>query len=215
MTIQRDGQTIGTVSANAKGFFRQRLGAQPYGLHNIKIFSIDKAGRLSDTVSQNLNSTVHSETFAHFFLPPAFSLNSSALQVGTLFRIDGTSYPGSTVILTLDNNLVITASVDSKGEWSGVVNTSNFYIGTHTITALAIDSDGLQSPATVARKFAVLGEPQPPGAFKIPTILEPNHLQRFATRDIVVIGQSQPNLRVELYDGSKLIGSIFANNSGE
>ena len=215
VTIQRDGATIGTATANAQGEFTKKLGAQPFGLKTIQVYSQDLKGRLTDTVGQTLNIKAQADTYIDFFLPPAFSLSTNNIEEGSGLIVGGSAYPNSTVTVNIDNNYTVYASTNARGEWQSTIDTNNFFIGSHIVSTLVTDKNGSKSLSSLAKRFSVFGQPEIIKSPKIPVIEEPFDGQQFATRNIVVSGRAQRNTQLELFANDKIVGSVFTNSLGE
>jgi len=214
VTIKRGKAVISTLQSDSNGDFSQSIGAQPFGAQTISIFSRDQEGVATDTVSQAIHIEPQTDTYIDFFLPPTLTLSTANIQEGSDLTVRGTGYPNSTVEINIDNNYFLQVKTDASGRWQSVVSTDNFFIGKHTVNALVVDSIGSQSARTLSRVFTVFGDPNPPLEAKIPVITSPYDGQRFGTRNIVVSGSAQENVRIELFSDGELVGSIFSNSHG-
>lgn len=220
VTVVSDGVVAGTTSANKQGRFTVNLFNQSPGLHDIKVFARDKNNRLTDTINKTINVIEKDLTVFDVFLPPVLYVDNSPPSVtqGETVTVKGTAFPGSTVVVRVDNNLTFSTGVSQQGTWRFSFSTPSFYIGTHVVAALATDNAG-QSQLSLSRIFEVTPAPVAPLIITseppTPRITHPISGNTVDSQKVHVEGVAQPNSQVELYDGETLLGSIFASNKGE
>ena len=220
VTFMRDGNSIGTTTADGGGNFSKTFTAQTPGMHTISVFA-SSSEHTTDTVSKTVSLTAQAETTVHFFLPTTLHVSSTQVTRGSPVTFAGDTVPGGTVTLTLNNNLHMTTAAGSSGAWSHTMDTDRLHTGMHHVFAVVNDASGNQSAPTSTRAFQVLPEAvpepdeEPPEDIPAPEITQPRSNERFPDPPITVEGVALPNAQVELWDGEEVVGSVFANHLGE
>lgn len=225
VTILRGSTTIGTTSANSSGLFSRSFPAQSSGTQTIRVFAKTSDGKLTDTVSKNINLASQTETTVTFFLPTTIELASQTVQVGDDITFSGRTVPGATITLSIDNMTNRTVATNSAGVWSHSMSTTGFYIGMHNVFAIVNTQLGEYSQPTSQRMFQVIAAEQsnamppeeqtPPVSVTVPGITEPTDRQQVTKDTVIIRGLSESNVQIELWDGDTIIGSVFANHLGE
>ncbi len=217
VTIRNDGSVIGTTTAAADGTYTRTFPAQTPGLHQLDIFAQSIGGVQTDTVTLNINITSNATTTVDVFLPTTIVIEDTTLDHDQPLNLSGETFPFSTVKVFLDNTDVVTALSNAQGEWS--IST---ILGTHEFFVRTIDGLGNQSYPTTLRFFTrapIPGVPTiptdtPVQAPPIPTITFPGSGTVWDQPQITIIGHAQPNVQVELWDGSRPLGSTWSNANG-
>lgn len=221
VTVLLDGSVVGTARADAStGKFSKQFPAQKKGLHSLSIYARDRDGNTTDTITQTINLRPQAETTIDFFLPPSIYMSHLQISRGETISFWGITAPNSNVVVSIDNNSTFTTKAGSTGRWRLEFDTSDLNGPVHTVRALGIDQDGRQSTISALRRFTLYfpdGRPfdAAPSDLRAPIILSPQMGAVIPDPTTVVSGTAQPNLQLELYDGERLIGSIFTDSRGE
>ncbi len=217
VTIKSDGSVIGTALAAPDGTYTRTFPAQAPGLRQLDIFAQSTGGAQTDTVTLNINVTEHAITTVDVFLPTTLIIDDLTLDHDQPLNLSGETFPLSTVTLFLDNIDVVTALSDAQGAWtiSTTLGTSEFFLRT-------IDGLGNQSYPTTLRFFTRAPLPGLPAiptdpavvTPSVPTITFPSSGTVWDQPQITVTGTAQPGTQIELWDGSRPIGSVWPNANG-
>lgn len=135
-----------TVTADQAGNFSFTSPALAVGMHSLDVTSTDAAG----------NSTSSSTTFDVQLMGAPVAITTPADQSrtsGVQPQITGTAAPGATVVLVIDSGTaaeeMATVTADSAGDWSYMA-AMPLADGTHTIDAMATDTDGMTTSDSVS-----------------------------------------------------------------
>ena len=168
------------------------------GAYVVSIASKDLAGNVGSP--KTFNVTV--DTTA----PGAPTISSMSPFINdTTPMVSGTAEALSTVRVYSGSSVVATTTADSSGNWS--VTTSTLSTGANSLSAIAKDSAGNSSPASVAVITTV--DTQAPAAPLIST--SPG-----ITNDTTptVSGTAEALSTIKLYSGSSVVGTTTTNASG-
>ncbi|WP_170272568.1 Ig-like domain-containing protein [Litorivicinus lipolyticus] len=169
------------------------------GSHTITVSSKDLAGNISAVTSFGLSV----DTTA----PAAPSIGSMAAFINdTTPTVTGTAEASSTITLYSGANTVGTTTADSSGNWS--VTTDALATGANSLTAVAKDSAGYSSPASVAVTTTV--DTTAPAA---PTISLTSAITNDTTPTIS--GTAEALSTIRLYSGNSVVGTASADSSGD
>lgn len=226
ITFKDGGNLIGTTTANGSGAFSQTFPAQTPGIHSISVTAEDSEGRLTDSVSANVNLVEHFTTTLDLFLPSTIQLSEASLSIGENLIISGETLPGSSVAINLDNNQTASVTSNGSGEWTYSLPTANLAPGQHSIYVVVSNSGDTSYP-TAARTFTLSAPPStttppgstvPPGQTVVrppaPTITEPADGAIITNDQLTVRGTGLPGAQIELYNGDIIIGSTFVDEDG-
>ena len=134
-----DSTLLATDKADSDGIFTRTLLVNS-GISNFGIAAKDKHGLLSSTSNLSLNILSFSTTtVSNIFLSPTIQVDNAELLKGVPANLSGSTYPQSTVFLTLDNEQIAETLVDAYGAWRYRLTTRNLK-GHHTVSAKAIIS---------------------------------------------------------------------------
>jgi hypothetical protein len=222
VTISRDGSVIGTPVAASDGTFSQTFTAQQPGIHQLSVYAHTTGGENTDTVTINVNIAEHAITAVSVFLPPTLILEDSSLDAGQSLELSGETAPLGTVTIYIDNTNSMTARADAGGFWSVSVAASLLSGGQHEVFARSTDSLGGQSYPTSPRYFTVAPEPRggtepsfpPVTAPAVPQITFPQQGSIISEPGITVRGTADPNVQIEVWNGSRRIGSVWSDSRG-
>jgi hypothetical protein len=227
VTISKDGSVIGTVVADGNGDYDQTFPAQEPGLHELQLFAHTTGGNNTDAVSINVNIMEHATTSVTVFLPSTMQVSDTSLAYGQQLDLQGEAAPSSTIAIYVDGTVYATASTDAQGVWSTSLPTMALAPGQHAFFVRVSDGIGNQSYPTSARSFSLEaqpgkpGEPSPPqlprpsrSAPHIPSITFPQAGAVWRQPIIEVRGSADKHVQVELWDDTRIIGSVWSDASG-
>jgi len=226
ITLLNDGQPFGTAVVNAQGNWTFTPTAPlTEGTHTITVSATDVAGNTSNTSSFEL--TV--DTFA----PSAPVIINATDNVGSVLipvtdgkttddttpTLNGTAAGNATVIIYENGVQVGTAQANASGEWSFTPG-SALSNGSHTWTATATDAAGNVSVASPG--FTVIVDTTAPLAPVITQAIDDvgtvtGPLSNGQTTDDPLprlVGTSEPNATINIYEGITLVGTTTADASG-
>lgn len=226
ITLLNDGQPFGTAVVNAQGnwTFTPTVPLTE-GTHSITVSATDVAGNTSNTSSFEL--TV--DTFA----PSAPVIINATDNVGSVLipvtngkttddttpTLNGTAAGNATVIIYENGMQVGTAQANASGNWSFTPG-SALSNGSHTWTATATDAAGNVSVASPG--FTVIVDTTAPLAPVITQAIDDvgtvtGPLSNGQTTDDPLprlVGTSEPNATINIYEGITLVGTTTADASG-
>jgi len=108
VTIKESGAVVGTTVAGVDGSFSKSLLNQTSGMHTVSIYSTDKNGLTTATVTYSISLTAFAETtLANIILPPTISLAQSQVIKGENLGVSGLAVPSSTITLVVTNSVDI------------------------------------------------------------------------------------------------------------
>lgn len=124
-----------------------------------------------------------------------------------IITVEGTAQPKTSVMVYLDKKEYSRVQTSDTGRWSARL--SNIPEGDHSITALAVSKDGVQSTPSLPVSFGVdvSGEEEP-------RITSPE--QGFTAHDSVLLvkGAGAPGTTIKLYANNRLIQEIPVDKEG-
>lgn len=151
MTVIIDGVVVGTTTANSLGSWTF-VPPSPLadGSHTVSARATDPAGNVG-MPSPNTSFGVDTQ-------PPAAPIVTSPTGGGTTTNpptFTGTAEAGSFVQITVDGVVVATVLTDSNGMWTWT-SPSPIVDGPHTMSAIAIDRAGNESPPSTPVSFTTV-----------------------------------------------------------
>lgn len=239
VTISSDGNVIGTTVAGADGVFARTFSAQTPGIHELNIYAHTTGGEDTDTVTISVSITEHATTTVEVFLPSTVVIEDATLEFDQVLSLSGEAYPASIVHIFIDNTDFATATADALGNWAADINTSLLASGQHEFFVRLTDPIGNQSYPTALRTFSRAAAPPgtptptPPGTDTppstpapgsgvpaitppaVPRITFPSSDTVWEKPDITIIGKGQPNVQIELWDGTSPLGSVWSDDNGD
>jgi len=194
-----DGSTLlGKAAASSTGAWSFATAALANGAH--KFTATDTVSGATSAASAAVTVTV--DTVA----PAAPVEKTDAIVNGDQVNVAGTAEANSTVKVYDGTTLVGTGAAGSTGAWSAT--TSALSVGSHALTATATDAAGNVSAASAALDPVIAAAtPQSPINF---TGLWDNFGGGAA-----IHGVADPLSKVEVYEGSHLVGTTTASSSGK
>ncbi|MCS5452236.1 BapA/Bap/LapF family large adhesin [Enterobacter huaxiensis] len=221
-----DGAEVGTALVNAQGNWTftptDPLGEGP---HAIAFNATDAAGNTGST-SAAFNLTVDTG------VPLAPTIATASDNVGTIQTpltsgqttddttptLNGTAENNATITIYENGVVVGTTTANGSGAWS--FTPPALTNGSHTWTATATDAAGNVSPASSG--FTVIVDTTPPLAPVITQAIDDigsitGPITSGQTTDDTVprlIGTSEPNATVRIYEGQTLVGTGTADSNG-
>ena len=210
-----DGTTqIGSATADGSGAWTYTTAALQDGAHKLSA-TATSSGKTSAS-STALSVTI--DTVA----PNAPAISSSTASGNGAYLLKGTAEASSTVNVFDGTSQVGTVKADASGAWSYTV--SSLSVGTHSLTAKAVDVAGNTSTASAAVSAVVSGSgttgPTDPAGPSAPTIASVSNDTGVAGDGITsdntleLKGTAAANSTVTVYDGSTKLGTVKADASG-
>lgn len=209
ISIYVDGAVVGTATADASGNWSYTLpAALSDGNHTITTIATDKAGNISAASDAQ---TVMIDTKA----PEAPS--SATLSGGTNGytrtnkpSFSGTAEAGASISIYVDGAVVAAVNADASGNWSYTFPTP-LAEGAHSISTVATDAAGNESPNAAAVQFTV--DTQAPVPTTLP-VLTPTQNERTNDNTPVLSGTAEANSIVTVYNNGTAIGTTVADANG-
>ena len=161
VTILRNGVVATTLSADSAANFESILTGLPTGIWTFGLWSEDKEGRKSLTLSFPAALTAGTiTTFSDLFLPPTIDLETTVLTRGEILNIFGYTYPESelNVFISSESEIVKKVKADNNGEWFFALDTSIIKGGDHSVRSKAVSPESEISPFSQSLKFKLLEE---------------------------------------------------------
>lgn len=226
VTILSNGAIIGTVTADSAGNFSHTFTAFPPGISQIGVYARDLQGRSTSPAYKEINVTEHAHTSVDFFLPTTLAVDNPTALLGTPIYLRGATIPGGSVIILIDDVTRATVVAAPDGTWQYVLETTGMTAGNHTMYAMVNDPVTAEqsypstripitliAPASLAPFLPPLAPPIALPA--VPVITYPIDGSTVEGTHLTVRGRAEPGTRVELFNGSTMIGSTFANSNGD
>lgn len=206
VTIYDGAQKLGTVVSDSGGAWSFTTAALSDGTHNLTATVTDAAGR---TGSASAVTKVTVDTHA----PDAptlgiFSTDGKALSGTTTvddFLLKGTAEANSLVKVYDAGKLIGSATAKGDGTWS--YDTGQLSNGDHKFAAIASDVAGNASATSAAKAVSVIDPPT--------TGVELTNVFQGSNNWIVIKGAADAYSQVQIFDGSKAIGTVNANADGD
>lgn len=234
VTIKDSDQVIGTVEADASGYYEKTFGAQTPGIHYLSVFARSITGLVGDSAVLTVNYREHETTDVILFLPTTIALSKTDVPPDTELLIRGETIPSGKVILLIDQDKTINVQSDDAGDWTRRIAPGELSPGNHSITAYVVDGNGTQSAPTAPRFFTILPKsetvivpgkatqttpangrstvaPKVPGR---PTITIPRDNATTSTERITVVGLSDVRQQIEVWRNGRLMGSVLSDEHG-
>lgn len=154
VTLLKDSEIVGAVQSGSGGSFTMTSSGLVGGSYQFAVYATDTAGRRSSSVSIPL--TVSSDTTSDvtgIFIPPMLQLNKRSVILGDVIAFSGSTVPGATIFLVLDDSAISLTPVitDAFGNYSLIYSSSELSLKTYTVNAQAsVDNlvSGFGAPAT-------------------------------------------------------------------
>jgi cysteine-rich repeat protein len=204
LRVYLDGSStpICTTTADAGGNWSCNLGNTPDGQHTVRVTStVLSATEASPSVPFTLSRAVPSV--------PVITGPVSGRTVSTQTPpITGTGEAGSTVTVREGNTVICTATVDGAGNWS-CTPTTPLSEGPHTITAVAISSEGGTSAPSNPVTF-IVDVTAPPA----PVITGPAAGSTTTDTTPDISGTSEPRATVTVREGNTVVCTAIADAAG-
>lgn len=141
VTIREGGSILGTVSANASGYFTKTLYNQTAGNHTYSLTMTDPLGTETSADVFNLNLLVMRETKATNIILPATIYKDMASGV----RLHGYAYPYSTINIFINPGGITESVVTNRfGIWTHYVR-AHLSAGSYTAYVRVSHPSGFQS----------------------------------------------------------------------
>jgi hypothetical protein len=217
-----DGTTVvGKGAANSTGTWSVTTTALAAGSHTITAVTSDLAGDLSDP-SAALTVTIMTAAPAAPSAPDLLATSDSGssstdnITSATKPVFTGTATANASIRLFDGATLVGTGTADSTGMWS--VASSALAAGSHAITAVAADLAGNTSTPSAALAVTIMTTaPVAPSAADLQAasdsgISSTDNITNVTT--LVFTGTAAANASIVLFDGSTVVGTGVANNTG-
>ena len=213
-----DGTTkIGTAAVNSSGAWSfYTTGTLADGTHSFTSKAVDAAGNVGvastvlkvtiDTVAPTAPKTV------------SFSPDSNVVGDGTTnvnhVTLKGTAVAGSTVQVFDGATQIGTTTASSTGAWSFATGT--LVDGTHAFTSKAMDVAGNLSTASAALNVTI--DTATPGAPTVTSFSPDSNVFGDGITNanhVTLAGTADANSTVKVFDGTRQIGTVTANSTGD
>ena len=220
ITVYNGSTLVGTGTASSSGEWSITTSALSNGTPTLTAKAADVAGNVS-AASQPTDPVIPGTPTAPAPPPAAPKIISFSPDSGVVGdhitndnvpTLNGTALANSTVAVYDSTAKVGAAMVNGSGQWT--LSTTSLSDGTHNLTATDTNSSGHISGSSSA--FAVTIDTHAPGA---PTLAA--YLQAGATvaditsrNDLVLKGTAEAASTIDVFDGSKQIGTATTNSAG-
>ena len=161
VTILKDGSVAATVSADPSANFESTLTGLPAGIRTFGLWSEDKDGRKSLTLSFTSMLTAGTiTTFSGLFLSPTIDLETTVIAKGEILNIFGFTYPKSevNVFVNSESEIVKKVIAGSDGGWLLALDTFDIEAGSHSARSKAVSPESEISPFSQSLDFRILKE---------------------------------------------------------
>jgi hypothetical protein len=224
VTVTKDNNIIGTLTADASGNFSQSFPAQDPGITQIGFIAQDSASRVTDAISLQVNLQEHFPTDVQVFLPTNLQISPNIISSGQQVTVGGQAAPNATININLDGHAIATQSTDASGNWQYKLSTNGLAAGIHQIVATVTDSLGNQSYPTSPYEFNInappAGQPRsgnpPPVILKlaIPKITSPQPSQIITSPSLTIAGKGPGRTQIEVWNDTHILGSVWSDLLG-
>lgn len=216
-----DGDTqVGKAVVNSSGMWSITSSKLTDGVHHLTAVSQDSVGNLS-AASADLVVTIDT-ALPGVSAPVLDALSDSGRSQSdgitnvTTPKVSGTAEAGATVTLYDGSTVVGTAVADDEGAWS--LTSKALAVGTHSLTAKAIDAAGNVSNASAALVITIdVKAPAAPIALDLAASADNGASNSDNFTNItqpVVSGKAEANAIVALYERDTLLGTALADKNG-
>ena len=202
-----DGATLlGSATANGSGAWSYTTAALPNGAHSLTATATDAAGNTgaaSSALSVTIDTTAPAAPTITSFSTDSGVVGDGITNDNTL-TLTGTAEAGSTVKVYDGATLLGSALASGTGAWS--YTTAVLPNGGHSLTATATDAAGNTGVASTALSVTI--DTAAPAA---PVITGDTIVN---TNEMMLTGTAEANSKVTVFEGSMLLGTATANDSG-
>jgi hypothetical protein len=215
-----DGLTqIGTALANDAGEWSFTTGTLADGKHYLSAVSQDSSGQQSAPSADllvTIDTTISIGTPALVTQSDTGRSQSDGITNVTTPQLGGTTDAGATVTVYDGKTIIGTTVADDKGAWSFTCKA--LAVGAHSFTVKAVDAAGNTS-ATSAALAITIDNKGPAAPTKLDLVASAdsgvsNTDNLTAASAPVVSGKAEANASIALYEGTTLLGSTIADDSG-
>ncbi len=220
--VREFGSVIGSVVADVNGNYSLSLVSQSPGFRTLIISQNDVDGQASNQVPQIVSVAVQDTTSLVVNIAPTIDRKTD-LEVlqGSLVQINGYTAANSVVTLTFTSGQQITTTSNASGFYEFLVSTSDLPTGENSV--FVESSVGAQSSqASSVVSFVVVRESDAspdlvvsPELLPPPVVTSPDNDAEIPGNSVPVSGTAIPNSQINIYENGVLIGSTFADDSGE
>ena len=158
VTVLKDAQIVGTVTTDANGMFDFSVSDITPGVYTFGIWSEDKFGVRSLTLSFTVNVAAGATTIlSGIFLPPTLGIDKVAVRRGEAVTFFGQTTPLNMVHVFVNSpeEIVKVTSADTNGFYTLLLDTKVLDVGSHTGRARAFAGGSDQSPFSNVVSFTV------------------------------------------------------------
>jgi hypothetical protein len=134
--VLRNGIDVGSVVANGDGSFTGTVSGQGAGQAIFTVYSVDKSGNHSASVSFLLTLEAgKTTTLGPVFLPPIVTSDKTEVRTGDGFSLLGSAQPGANItILSQSGKEVAKVTADANGRFIQNFSSDNLPEGLYTFT---------------------------------------------------------------------------------
>ncbi|HVX77216.1 MAG TPA: Ig-like domain-containing protein [Bradyrhizobium sp.] len=205
VTVFDGTKQVGTAKADGSGNWTVTTSVLSDGSHNLTATATDASGQTSaasSALSVTIDTTVNAPV-----------ISTATAEGSGAYLLKGTAEANSTVSVFDGTKQVGTVKADASGAWSYTV--SSLSVGTHSLTAKAVDVAGNSSVASAAVSAVVLAPA--PGAptiakFSTDSGVAGDHITNDNT--LTLSGTAAANSTVKVFDGTKQVGTAKVDSSG-
>ena len=204
ITVVIDGGDPVVVVADEMGEWSVELDADlGDGEHTIEVTATGQNGRETTAmIDLEIDTTAPTSTID---APGEGSVNPDNTPT-----IEGTTEPGSTVVITIDGVEVAVIIADEDGKWSYTVPDDQMLAeGEHTIVATVTDPAG-NGPIESAPRVIEIDTTAP-----ALTLLTPEAGEVFEELPVTISGTTEPGLTVEVYVDGEKVADVVADENGD
>ncbi|MXQ08011.1 hypothetical protein GQ651_09155 [Alphaproteobacteria bacterium GH1-50] len=210
--LRQDGQDaiqLGTTQVQGDGTwgFVSTLTTVPDGSYDVVAIAIDAAGNETEAAPEPVLIDRGAPAAPLIFVPPTIGPDD---VVDGFYTVNGFAEVNSTVIVTIDGVVQPDITADANGDWSILVAAED---GTDTITAIARDAGGNESPQGFA-STTVNVDPPVIGATSVDAVV---NAAEAAALELTGSVQGATGVTIEIVDGGGTVvlsGSATPDGSG-
>ncbi|MDP3963900.1 MAG: hypothetical protein Q8Q39_05390 [bacterium] len=152
ITILRDGQPAGELTAGANGRFTADFFNIPQGIYTFSLWALDTDKRQSITFASTFSTIAGTKTLVtNLIMPPTIAIGNAFLGEGEALEVFGQASPGSIVEVRISPRIAgaivpedilnhqVTAGQD--GKWRAEIQTDSLFLDTYEVRARALLPD--------------------------------------------------------------------------
>jgi hypothetical protein len=223
VTVREAGNIVASVVANSTGNF-QAVISRPPGVHTISLDYTDVNSIKSQTNTQTISLQPQQTYVYNVFLSPTITRGNPGKVInGSIIQFRGLTAPSAVVTLKIDYNVYEFETLsDTNGFYEFLVDSSVLGDGNHISSTSAISGVSL-SDQSRSINFNVEPKSDPsspdiivkPQQLPPPVTSSPQDGVLIDGSEVTIYGESVPNAQINIYENTKIIGSVFSDNYGK